>query len=76
MLYRFSFVDTIIRIEVNRMNKYKPQNKLKVKEEYTDLPLYVDSEAYNKIEGNKTQKIIRILDEVLTDYENGIERYK
>ncbi|MDP4147043.1 MAG: hypothetical protein Q8936_21645 [Bacillota bacterium] len=76
MLYRYSFVATIIDKEVNKMNKFKPDSSLRVKEEYVNLDLNVNLESYDKIKGNKTQKIIRILDEVLTDYENGIERYK
>jgi uncharacterized protein YeeX (DUF496 family) len=58
------------------MNRYKESKGLRIKEPKKQLSLYIELADYVKIEGNKTQKIIRILEEVVSDYEQGKERYK
>lgn len=75
--FRNSLVGYIIKKEIKRINSYKCERKrTRDKISKTTFQIYVEKDDYDEIKDNISQRISKILEEVVSDYEKGIERYK
>ena len=73
---RSSFINHIINQEIDLINSFDTKDERKRrKEKKVRFQVNIDEDAYNAIEGNKTQRIEKILDLVMAEYENGKQRY-
>lgn len=74
--YRNSFITHIIQEEIDTMNSFDTiEGRIRLKERKARFQINIEEDLYNSIKGNKTQRIEKILDEVLRGYENGTKKY-
>lgn len=73
---RSTFINHMLRQELDTVNSFGIKDeKLSRKGKKVKFQINVDEEIYNAIIPKKAQRIERILEIVIADYENGNPRY-
>lgn len=73
---RSSFINFVLNKEIELINSFDTkEEKIRRKEKKVKFQVNIDEDIYYAIKSNKTQRIEKILDIVIADYENGKQRY-